>query len=288
MRNLFNVVICIAFTLILILILIGDGGWFKKSSYVKQLNKHFTETNQMQNLSINYGIWKPGKRHNQTCDIIPKMACCKNKQNLHFEFHEDRLNQIDAVEELRKILKRKKVLLIGDSVMAEFFVGLSELLHVKPEEKTKHFCGLNCTIHPGNNGIVTFLEACIIELEGQKKNFDVKEWRVVSEEVIRREIFKYDIIIFNQGQHHESRFSISESSLYFTDIGKMLHGKNKKSFFAFRENLRHIQTVHKVHHEKSELRVKIPPQKGLISFLRCNDIVISWFCVNKLSSMTAV
>ena len=227
MRNLNIVVFFIFLILILILIMNNDNSWFN-STNMKQLNYHPTETNKVQNLWMNYGKWKPGKRHNQTCDIIPKMACCKNKQDLHFEFHEDRLNQIDAVEELRKILKTKKLLLIGDSVMSEFFVGLSELLQVKPEEKTQYFCGLNCTIHPGDNGTVTFLEACIIELKGQKKDFDVLEWRIVSEEIIRKEISKYDIILFNQGQHLESRLSISESPFYFNDIGKMLHGKSKK------------------------------------------------------------
>ena len=165
MRNIIIVVFFIVFTSILILIMNNDRGWIRKfilckSSAVKELNKLPTETNQIQNIWHNYGKWKPGKRHNQTCDFIPEKTCCKNKQNLHFEFHEDRLNQIDAVEELRKILKKKKLLMIGDSLMSEFFVGLSELLNLNIQTKSDYFCGLNCTIHPGNNGTVTFLKAC--------------------------------------------------------------------------------------------------------------------------------
>ena len=69
----------------------------------------------------------------------------------------------------------------------------------------------------------------MIELKEQEKKFDADEWRIVSEEVIRREISKYDIILFNQGQHHESRILISKSPVYFTNIGQMLHGKNEKN-----------------------------------------------------------
>ena len=240
MRNLNIVVLFIVLILFLILIMNNDGGWFKNSLCVKQYNKNLTETYKVQNHGIInskdvkrknliiYGNWKPGKRHNQTCDFIPENTCCKNRQNLHFEFYEDRLNKVDDVKELRKILKTKKLLLIGDSLMSEFFVGLSELLLSKTEKKSKYFCGTNCTIHPGNNGTVTFLKACLIELKRQGEKFDADEWRIVSEEVIRREIPKYDIILFNQGQHHESRFLVSKMPTYFTNIGKMLYGENEK------------------------------------------------------------
>ena len=68
-------------------------------------------------LFVKHGKWMRGKRHNQTCDFIPETTCCKNTQNLHFQFRNRKLNKIDAVEELRKILKNKKLLLIGDSLM---------------------------------------------------------------------------------------------------------------------------------------------------------------------------
>ena len=76
------------------------------------------------------GKWKPGIRHNQTCGFIPKATCCKNKLNLHFEFYNPQLNKINAVTEFRKTLENKKLLLIGDSLMLEFFRGLVELLRV--------------------------------------------------------------------------------------------------------------------------------------------------------------
>ena len=66
---------------------------------------------------VTHGKWMPGKRHNQTCDFIPKTVCHKKDLNLHFQFHDNKLNKIDAVAELRKILKNKKLLLIGDSLM---------------------------------------------------------------------------------------------------------------------------------------------------------------------------
>ena len=116
------------------------------------------------------GKWMPGKKHNQTCSFIDKEKCCKKKQNLHFEFHNARLNTINAVQKLRKILKIKKLLLIGDSLMVEFFYGLAELLRVKIEMSS---CGGRCTIHPGKNATITYLKACVISLRGQKKFFSV-------------------------------------------------------------------------------------------------------------------
>ena len=70
------------------------------------------------------------------------------------EFDDPRLNAINAVEELRKILKNKKLLLIGDSLMVEFFYGLAELLRVKIKMSS---CGGRGTIHPGKNATITYL-----------------------------------------------------------------------------------------------------------------------------------
>ena len=91
-------------------------------------------TNNINNIGgpfLIHGKWMPGKRHNQTCDFTPKALCRKKDLNLHFQFHDNKLNKIDAVAELRKILKNKKMLLIGDSLMTEFYFGLAELLQVK-------------------------------------------------------------------------------------------------------------------------------------------------------------
>ena len=110
MRNLNIVVFFIVFTLILILIMNNVIGLIRKlydSPRVEEYYKNLTETYKVQNHVQNrgianskdvnrknvliYGKWKPGKRHNQTCDFNHKNTCCKNKQDLHFEFHNDHL-----------------------------------------------------------------------------------------------------------------------------------------------------------------------------------------------------
>ena len=127
------------------------------STALGSLVKHSTELNNVHKTRIQdtvsgeqfvmHGKWMPGKSHNQTCDFIPKTECCKKDLNLHFQFHDNKMNKLDAVAELRKILKNKKLLLIGDSSMTEFFFGLAELLQVKSKE-TKYDCRLNFTLHP--------------------------------------------------------------------------------------------------------------------------------------------
>ena len=149
-----------------------------------------------------HGKWMPGKLHNQTCDFIEKEKCCTKKQkNLHFEFYNKHLNKVNAIEELRRILKTKKILLIGDSLMFEFFIGLKELLRVKTAmTMTKYFCAnTTCEFNPDNNVTVSFLKACMIELEGRNYFTEVIKSRLISEKVIRKEIAKHDIIFFNQG-----------------------------------------------------------------------------------------
>ena len=97
-----------------------------KISTNNNVNNNVNNNYNHSQLFVKHGKWMPGKRHNQTCDFIPEITCCKNTQNLHFEFRNRKLNKIDAVEELRKYLKNKKMLLIGDSLMLEFYLGLAE------------------------------------------------------------------------------------------------------------------------------------------------------------------
>ena len=82
---------------------------------------------------IIHGRWKPGKKHvSYNCEFLfNKDNCCKKDQNLHFEFYDKKLNEIDAVQKLRRILNNKKLLLLGDSIMLEFFHGLVALLSGK-------------------------------------------------------------------------------------------------------------------------------------------------------------
>ena len=163
----------------------------------------------------------PGKKHNQTCDFIDKVKCCKKKQNRHFEFHAQRLNTINAVKELRNILKNKKLLLLGDSLMVELFYGLAELLGVKIRMSA---CKrLRCSIHPGKNAI----KACKISLTGQQKQLpNMPKDRIYSEEAIRREIPKYDVIVVNQGLHYDLSGTISENEVQINNVGQMLFGKD--------------------------------------------------------------
>ena len=132
------------------------------SSEIQNSNSKDNNINNIGEHFVIHGKWMPGKRHSQMYDFINKKKCCKNKRNLRFEFHEDRLNQIVAVEELRKILKNRKLLLIGDSLMFECFLGLQELLGVKTRVKiNEHFCAnTSCSINPDGNSTVTFLRAC--------------------------------------------------------------------------------------------------------------------------------
>ena len=165
----------------------------------------------------------PGKKHNQTCSFIDKEKCCKKNKNLHFEFHDPWLNTVNAVEELRKILKNKKLLLLGDSLMVEFFYGLAELLGVKIRMKS---CGGRCSIHPGKNATITYLKVCVILLKGEKKFPNVPKYRIYSEEAIRREIPKYDVIVVNQGLHYGLSTILSETAVHINNVGLMLFGKD--------------------------------------------------------------
>ena len=186
-------------------------------------------TNNYNNINNNnfviHGEWKPGRRHKQTCQFIEEEKCCTNKQkNLHFEFHEDQLNKFDAVEELIKILKNKKLLLIGDSLMLEFYPGLAELLSVKsPVDRAVNYSG---SIHPPGGGTITFLGAGVILLEGHKGFAAIERFRKTSEESIRKKIADHDIVFFNQGLHYANKLLLNDSIVYFNNMGEMLHGKN--------------------------------------------------------------
>ena len=78
-----------------------------------------------------YGEWAQGFLHNRTTFTKGYLLKCnqsKTEKPLHFVFYNERLNKIDAVEKLKWILKRKKLLFVGDSLTREFFLGISALL----------------------------------------------------------------------------------------------------------------------------------------------------------------
>ena len=212
--------------------------WFHNECFSETVNLTTYPANSSENSrnqpSINrksyvtHGKWMPGKRHNHTCLFIDESKCCKNQQNTHFEFNDKKLSKINAVKKLREILRTKKLLLIGDSLMFEFFIGLKELLRVKTAmTMTKYFCpNTSCPLHVGANSTVTFLKACMIALESRNPFTEVDKSRLIPAKKIRKEIADHDIVFFNQGVHYDIRKLLIESTIYFNNIGNMLHGKD--------------------------------------------------------------
>ena len=113
------------------------------------------------------------------------------------------------------------MLLIGDSLMTEFTFGLAELLQVK-WEKPRYYCRMTFTLHPGNNGTLTHIRACLIVLKGYEEF--IKKKVFIKEEEIRKAIANYDVILFNQGLHYDDFILMSQSAVYFNNLGKMLYG----------------------------------------------------------------
>ena len=174
---------------------------------------------------IKHGKWMPGKRHNMTCDFIPKITCCKNRQSLYFKFHKNQLNKNNPVKELSRILQNKKLLLFGDSLMLELYRGLAEFMGVNTSMERMRAMKTSCSLNLGDNSSVTFLTACTIILQGTREVNEEKKYRMTSEKVIRKEIANHDFIFFNQGLHYDKYIGISEGAIYFNNIGEMLYGK---------------------------------------------------------------
>ena len=120
--------------------------------------------------------------------------------------------------------------------MFEFFIGLKELLRVKTTmTMTKYFCAnASCPLHVGVNSTVTFLKACMIALEGRNPFTEVGKSRLIPAKNIRKEIADHDIVFFNQGVHYDIRTLLIESTIYFNNIGSMLHGKDLGLIFTFK------------------------------------------------------
>ena len=170
-----------------------------------------------------HGHWTPGSEYIVTHSVFSKTGRCngKNTKKLRFVFHEDRLNHINAVRELRQILMKKKLLLIGDSIMREYFYGLSELL--KSQITTRWFGDIDRrTIYRGR---VTYLRASLIYLSNQTKDTKMKSNRAPTEGMIREEVANHDIIFFNQGVHFDWKALLLEGQLQIFSIGQMLYSR---------------------------------------------------------------
>ena len=188
---------------------------------------------------IKHGKWMPGKKHDQRCELKDETKCCKKEQNLHFEFYNKRLNKVDAVAEFRRKLRNKRMLLIGDSLMFEFFDYLVAFLRTNDPKLYNNYSSLKETlvsskskmatlaafVTPANNSSVTLLPAHLISLEGQKPFTKEGIYSAAPEDIIRKEIANHDVILFNQGIHYRKVTMLGETAIHFNNMGQMLHGK---------------------------------------------------------------
>ena len=131
-----------------------------------------------------YGYWVEGKfPWKQTCLFLNTMQCCRTKRKPYFVFHDDKLNKINPITRLKQILKNKSILMIGDSIMYEFYEGIRELLKI------------NGTTHN-----LKFILTWTISIKGSIPDLPVPT--SVTEKTLTELITKYDVIIFNQGLHY--------------------------------------------------------------------------------------
>ena len=182
---------------------------------------------------IIHGKWKPGKKldHDYCEFFINTTKCCKKEQNLHFEFYDKKLNEVDAVQDFKRILNNKKLLLIGDSIMLEFFNGLVALIRGRsefvgiPETKNNNNF-LRRLISTRKNRTLTFLAAQTITLEGEKPFTKKGIYAPLEEDIVRKEISNHDVIFINQGLHYSAITLLFETASHFHGIGQMLHGNS--------------------------------------------------------------
>ena len=221
------------------------------------------DDNEAKHQFITHGRWMPGRKHNLACEFITKAyLCCKKEQNLHFEFYNKRLNKVDAVKEFRTKLRNKKILLMGDSLMIEFYNGLVALLQRKNTSKyystqtdrvlTSKKCGKTLVnvfrelVIPANNSTVTMLTAKSIWLESER-NFSVRSnFSPTPEKLVRRQISNHDIIFINQGLHYFYVRLHGTKEDYFYRIGQMLYGKDFMAVLHNKYTSRIFATYHSI------------------------------------------
>ena len=96
-----------------------DSSWQERSS--TYLNK--------------IGEWKPGNKYQQTCTLEGKSViaeCCgTNIKKLHFEFLDQTVqNDKSALITFLSKVKGKNVVIMGDSIQKNFFIGFAELFQL--------------------------------------------------------------------------------------------------------------------------------------------------------------
>ena len=170
-----------------------------------------------------YGKWvKEESALPKTCQYVKKKVCCRKKQKLHFVFYDDELNKVNPISELRNILENKSILLFGDSIMVELYNGTNELLKItQPQTPGTKYNPTGTKYKPTCTKYnIDLLMAYTIYIQGTTSILDLPT--SVTEETVRREVEKHDIIVFNQGLHY-THGPVEQVSIYFYYIGKLLH-----------------------------------------------------------------
>ena len=163
-------------------------------------------TNDIHRKTTFYGNWLKGQRQlKQTCDYINKTKCCKEKQKLRFVFDDATLNRVDPVLEMKKIFRHHRVLFIGDKIMLELFDGVRELLKVR-EGTGSHR--------------LNFLFAPQIYMNMSSSSLDLPD--SLHEDTLAEEVYKYDIIVFNQGLNYID-VSLELVAIHFHYVAQLLY-----------------------------------------------------------------
>ena len=189
---------------------------------------------EAKNQFIAHGRWKPGIKHEQRCKFVQKTKCCKKQQNQHFEFFDKKLNSLNTVKEFKRKLRNKKLLLMGDSLMMEFFEYLVAFLRTKDTSEKYSFkvasrstksTGIRSLNIPRINCKITLFPAHLISLKGQKNFTKLGIYLPTAEKAVRKEISHHDVIFINQGIHYGGVTLLGETTIHFNNVGKMLYGK---------------------------------------------------------------
>ncbi len=76
------------------------------------------------------GEWVPGNRYEQTCAFFQEghICCGENVTKMHFEFLSDIKNSESALSEFVSKTKGKTIVIFGDSIQKNFYLGLVDVL----------------------------------------------------------------------------------------------------------------------------------------------------------------
>ena len=165
-------------------------------------------TSSIEQKTLFYGKWMKGKSNlRRTCDILNQTQCCDRKQKLHFVFDDENRNNINPIKELENILQHKNILMVGDSLMLEFYNGIRELWHAYEANKDESL-----------NLKVQYLKASTMCFK--KSRYPCKN-DSITDATLATEIRNYDVIVLNQGLHHNTD-QLERAAIHFHYISKSL------------------------------------------------------------------